>query len=321
MEVYGAQRSAARVSSRPCPGRRDGHVRPSLGPGDALITSTRILAVRADPAEADPGTQVTFTSLVASPSGTVASAAIAWSFCDGAEAADGEQRRLERVLDGVRARLGRHGADDHRNLAGRRLLALRSRHHLGRSAPDDPDGTGGYYQPLRLDLAGADVAFELARIHCDLPDADATVASAFAAAYRPNQNPVLLPLTATSRHGARGPDGHPEGDARHARGELAGVLRGDVRVLRRGLADRDSPARVDAGRAGTRPEAHSTRSPRGAHRTTRRPPPTTGGTRRAYPGQYTSGLCSGTAGAESTSPATTSSSTDAWSRQDRAHAP
>ena len=54
---------------------------PSLGPGDSLITSTRILAVRADPAEAAPGTSVTFTAFVASPGGTVTGADIGWSFC------------------------------------------------------------------------------------------------------------------------------------------------------------------------------------------------------------------------------------------------
>ncbi|HEY6461526.1 MAG TPA: hypothetical protein VIY73_15270, partial [Polyangiaceae bacterium] len=63
--------------------------------------------------------------------------------------------------------------------------------------PRDPDATGGFYQPLLALLPGDDPAVELARIHCDLPDADATAASAFAAAYQVNQNPTLLPLTAT----------------------------------------------------------------------------------------------------------------------------
>ena len=63
--------------------------------------------------------------------------------------------------------------------------------------PRDPDATGGYYQPLRADLAGAATAFALARIRCDLANADATAASAFSAAYVPNENPELLPLTAT----------------------------------------------------------------------------------------------------------------------------
>jgi hypothetical protein len=57
--------------------------------------------------------------------------------------------------------------------------------------PTDPDSTGGYYQPIRLDLAGAATSFALARIHCDLANADAMTAAAFAAAYTMNQNPTL----------------------------------------------------------------------------------------------------------------------------------
>jgi hypothetical protein len=63
--------------------------------------------------------------------------------------------------------------------------------------PRDPDGTGGYYQPLRADLPGADTAFALVRIQCSLTEANATAATAFAAAYRPNDNPQILPLTAS----------------------------------------------------------------------------------------------------------------------------
>ncbi len=63
--------------------------------------------------------------------------------------------------------------------------------------PADPDATGGYYQPLRAELAGAETAFALVRIHCDLANASASAATAFAAAYTLNQNPALLPLTAT----------------------------------------------------------------------------------------------------------------------------
>ena len=65
------------------------------------------------------------------------------------------------------------------------------------SRPRDADATGGYYQPLRAALAGADTGFELARIHCDLANADAAAATAFAAAYQLNQNPQLLPLGAS----------------------------------------------------------------------------------------------------------------------------
>ncbi|HEX8795202.1 MAG TPA: hypothetical protein VF765_29845, partial [Polyangiaceae bacterium] len=63
--------------------------------------------------------------------------------------------------------------------------------------PRDPDATGGFYQPLRATLSGAPDAFALARIHCDLPNASADAAAAFAKAYKLNQNPQLMSLTAT----------------------------------------------------------------------------------------------------------------------------
>jgi len=170
---------------------------PTLGSDDSLITSTRILAVRADPAEAAPGTRVTFTSLVASPSGTVTNAEVDWSFCTApkpltedniastvclgpdslVDAGSGPSTTAKTPSDGCSV----FGPDV--GSAGLR--------------PRDPDATGGYYVPLRADLAGSDTAFELARIHCDLPNAAAAEATAFAAAYKLNLNPQLLPLTAT----------------------------------------------------------------------------------------------------------------------------
>ncbi|HEX8796029.1 MAG TPA: hypothetical protein VF765_34000, partial [Polyangiaceae bacterium] len=45
------------------------HCVPTLSGSDSLITATRILAVRAEPAEAAPGAKVTFTPLVVGPDG------------------------------------------------------------------------------------------------------------------------------------------------------------------------------------------------------------------------------------------------------------
>jgi hypothetical protein len=170
---------------------------PPLGPGDSLVTSTRILAVRADPAEAAPGASVTFTSFVASPDGTVPGADIAWSFCTAPKPLT-EDNVVSNVCLGDASLVPAGG--------GPTTTASTPTNGCSVFGPDvgstgarprDPDSTGGYYQPLRADLAGADSAFELARIHCDLADADAATATAFAAAYKLNLNPQLLPLTAT----------------------------------------------------------------------------------------------------------------------------
>jgi hypothetical protein len=170
---------------------------PSLGPGDALITSTRILGVRAEPAEARPGASVTFTALVASTSGTVNDAAIEWSFCTAPDPLTADNV----VSNACFASSSLIGAgqgpsamattpSDGCSLFGPDTTSTTSR-------PRDPDATGGYYQPLRLKLVGADDAFELARIRCDLANADAAAARAFTVEYTLNQNPTLLPLSAT----------------------------------------------------------------------------------------------------------------------------
>jgi hypothetical protein len=153
--------------------------------------------VRADPAEAAPGTRVTFSALVAAPAGPVAGADIAWSFCTAPKPLT-EDNVVSNACLGASA-LVTAGA-------GPTVSAATPRAGCSLFGPDtaspgfrprDPDGTGGYYQPLRLDLQGTDSAFALVRIHCDLPDASADEASAFAAAYEMNQNPQLLPLAAT----------------------------------------------------------------------------------------------------------------------------
>ena len=55
--------------------------RPDLGDRDSLVTSERILAVRGEPPEAKPGEPVSYTILVASPTGAIAVPPVNWAFC------------------------------------------------------------------------------------------------------------------------------------------------------------------------------------------------------------------------------------------------
>jgi hypothetical protein len=176
---------------------------PALGPGDSLITSPRILAVRAEPAEAIPGTKVAFTALVAAPGGTL-DAGVAWSFCtapkpltqdnvvsnacvgDGPGVGDAAPLTGVGVGMSVTAKTPPMGC----SIFGPDVGSMGLR-------PRDPDSTGGYYQPLLATLPGAGDAIELARIHCDLANAGSAVATVFAKAYHDNLNPTLQPLTAT----------------------------------------------------------------------------------------------------------------------------
>ncbi len=170
---------------------------PSLGPGDSLITTTRILAVRADPAEAAPGTLVRFTSLVAAPGGTVTDADIRWSFCTAPEPLTENNVVSNACLGSSSLVPAGDGPTTSARTPGDGCSVFGPDVGAAGLRPRDPDSTGGYYQPLRADLTGADSAFELARIHCGLANADAAQAAAFAAAYHVNLNPQLLGVTAT----------------------------------------------------------------------------------------------------------------------------
>jgi hypothetical protein len=75
-----------------------------------------------------------------------------------------------------------------------------ARTDAGAGRPPDPDGTGGYYQPVEAVLVLADggdiTAFGEERIQCGLPNVTIAVADGFEA-YTLNQNPVLAGVNAT----------------------------------------------------------------------------------------------------------------------------
>jgi hypothetical protein len=171
--------------------------KPDLGPSDSQVTSTRLLAVKAEPPEAKPGSVVTLTSLVASPEGTVARAGIAWSFCVAPKPLTTDVVVSTACLDssslvpvGVGPAVYAQTPDN-----GCRIFGPDT--PPGDFRPRDPDVTGGYYQPMRAELAGGGLSFDLLRIACDLGDAPATVAAAFAKQYVANQNPHLGGLSGT----------------------------------------------------------------------------------------------------------------------------
>lgn len=170
---------------------------PNLGAPDTLVTSTTILAIRAEPAEAKPGAAVAFTALVAAPGPLAGPPVIVWSFCSA-------PRPL--VTDAVVSPSCVHGTSVVAAGQGPSVTANTPTDGCSLFGPDtassglrpvDPDATGGYYQPLLAELGGADPSVDLVRIRCDLAGASSAAAAAFAATYVPNANPELLPLEAT----------------------------------------------------------------------------------------------------------------------------
>ncbi len=173
------------------------HCLPTLSGSDSVVTATRILAVRAEPAEAAPGAKVTFTPLVVGPGGTVNDATVAWDFCT-AQKPITEDNVVSSACLGTGALVAAGvGPTTTANTPAKGCSLFGPDTGSTGFRPRDPDATGGFYQPLRAELSGAPEAFALARIHCDLPNASADAAAAFAMAYKLNQNPRLQSLTAT----------------------------------------------------------------------------------------------------------------------------
>jgi hypothetical protein len=166
---------------------------PDLGEGAAPVATPRILAVRADPAEARPGTTVTFTALVAT-SGAQPPPPVGWSFChvprplttDDVVASDCVAPPAAGPAAGTVLSVAT--PTDSCSVFGPDAPA--------RLRPVDPDATGGYYQPIVAFLPGALPAVMLTRITCDLPSASAAAAAQFAQSYVPNANPIIASLTA-----------------------------------------------------------------------------------------------------------------------------
>lgn len=170
------------------------------------VDGKRILAVQSTPAEAKPGAPVTLRALLVDESGPLGGPAPGWAFCvQGRPAADYNtvsQRCLANDVPYVRPFFS--GADPFAADAllpsegcavfGSEPLPPKPGEQPTRAA--DPDGTGGYYQPVRVAWPGADpVAFGQVRLSCALPSAPAAAAFEFRDRYRANQNPALGELS------------------------------------------------------------------------------------------------------------------------------
>ncbi len=170
---------------------------PSLSSTDSLVTQPRVLVVRADPAEAKPGATISFSTLVAAPPGT-SPGAPAWSFCVAPRPLTSDNVVSDACLDPAANRAIGEGTSISAATPPNGCSLFGPDAPPGGLRPRDPDATGGYYQPLRLDLGASAPVFTLVRISCDLANASASAATAFAHAYVANQNPHLLPLQASA---------------------------------------------------------------------------------------------------------------------------
>ncbi|HEY1587850.1 MAG TPA: hypothetical protein VGH63_19255, partial [Polyangia bacterium] len=175
--------------------------KPNFGEPASLIDGPRILAVRAEPPEVRPAMTATFTALVVSPNGTDAAPPVDWSLCLTPKPLDENNVVSSACLGDMGITAVAMGTPSATATVPANACALfgpdppPQMMNQPPLRPRDPDVTGGYYQPLRLDDGGT-VGFALERVTCDLALAGADLAVQYAMTYQPNTNPMLLPLAA-----------------------------------------------------------------------------------------------------------------------------
>ena len=170
----------------------------------ALVTLPRLLAVRAEPPEAAPGAEVTYSALLATPVGED-DALIDWSFCatpparpePGAVSSACLQGETENVASGTSVSMAT--PDDACRRFGPLAMPLVNTTQVGQ--PVSPDETGGSYQPVRLAWPGG-LAFAFQRLTCDPRGISMDGASAYRAARQPNRNPRIAAFTTSPESGS-----------------------------------------------------------------------------------------------------------------------
>ena len=159
-----------------------------------LVDAPRILAVRGDPAEAEPLERVIFDALVATPDGT--SVPIEWAFCL-------RPRTLEE-RNGVAPECLQPEGEAIQPLGGPSgEIPLDACARFGPNPPPaepdqpplrpaDPDTTGGYYLPVRASIPEASlVTFGFERLRCSLAGAPRDVFREYQERYANNVNPRI----------------------------------------------------------------------------------------------------------------------------------
>jgi hypothetical protein len=179
-----------------------GACKPNLGSPPSLIEGTRILAVRGMPAEAAEGAMVTYDILAVNQSGRIASPTVAWALCHDPKPPASPNAVASSCVDSPddtttpsptfmapmpSGDCKVFGPQPPEVMAGKPPLR-----------PQDPDVTGGFYQPVRAKVTDGDTvlrAFALERLKCPLANAPADITAMFNMMIKPNQNPAIAGVT------------------------------------------------------------------------------------------------------------------------------
>ncbi len=158
----------------------------------AILETPRVLAVLAEPAEARPGAMVAYSLVYAGPDGPI-EVSPAWAFCHAPKAPTEDNIVSTECLgDGALIPLPA-GAQITATLPTDACFVYGPETKPGGFRPRDPDASGGYYQPIRAEIAG-EIAFGLSRIQCALGNVSADISRRYEREYVANTNPTLEPF-------------------------------------------------------------------------------------------------------------------------------
>ncbi|HTA89837.1 MAG TPA: hypothetical protein VK745_09690 [Polyangiaceae bacterium] len=169
------------------------------------VDVVRVLGVQSSPAEGAPNTKIAYQILVATPTGTLLSPNVDWSYCN-------QPKPVSEGDDIAQACLGT-GSAVMAIGRGAQVTGTIPQHACQQFGPDlplgepharptDADSTGGYYQPVIIQLdadSQAIPALAETRITCGLANSSIQQTQDYANRSHPNENPQLSDVVVLSR--------------------------------------------------------------------------------------------------------------------------
>lgn len=158
----------------------------------AILDEPRVLAILAEPAEARPGATVAYSLVYGGPDGPIA-VSPAWAYCHAPKAPTEDNIVSADCLgEGALIPLST-GEQITATLPADACFVYGPETKPGGFRPRDPDASGGYYQPIRAEIASV-LAFGLSRIQCTLGNVSAEISRRYEREYVDNANPTLDPI-------------------------------------------------------------------------------------------------------------------------------
>jgi hypothetical protein len=188
--------------------------KPKIEGRASLVDGDRVLAVRSEPAEANPQATVPvplmYKALYVGAQSAPDPAGLDWALC-------GERKPLAvtgPIAPACLAKTAKLLTPLGQGQSVSAILPKDACRLFGPSPPEpkkgeppsrpaDPDTTGGYYQPARvlsIDEGKASYAVGVTRLDCGLSGATQEQSSSYAKEHRPNENPALVSLVIRRGH-------------------------------------------------------------------------------------------------------------------------